>query len=110
MLISQVGDLVTLINAFDTTPEQQQALIDTTLERLSEGGAFSAVRELRTLAIEAICRNVFGLPAGEATDAFARDYAVLLPGITAVPIPVPGTPYGRARAARHLAAGHHLGC
>jgi quinol monooxygenase YgiN len=28
MLISQAGDLVTLINAFDTTPEQQQALID----------------------------------------------------------------------------------
>ena len=28
MLISQGGDLVTLINAFDTTPEQQQALIN----------------------------------------------------------------------------------
>ena len=28
MLISQEGNLVTLINAFDTTPEQQQALID----------------------------------------------------------------------------------
>jgi len=28
MLISQAGDRVTLINAFDTTPEQQQALLD----------------------------------------------------------------------------------
>jgi heme-degrading monooxygenase HmoA len=28
MLISQEANLVTLINAFDTTPEQQQALID----------------------------------------------------------------------------------
>jgi len=28
MLISQESDRVTLINAFDTTPEQQQALID----------------------------------------------------------------------------------
>jgi heme-degrading monooxygenase HmoA len=28
MLISQAGDRVTLINAFDTTPEQQQALVD----------------------------------------------------------------------------------
>ncbi len=28
MLISQNGDLVTLINAFDTMPEQQQALVD----------------------------------------------------------------------------------
>lgn len=28
MLISQEGDRVTLINAFDTTPEQQQALIE----------------------------------------------------------------------------------
>jgi quinol monooxygenase YgiN len=28
MLISQEGNLVTLINVFDTTPEQQQALVD----------------------------------------------------------------------------------
>jgi heme-degrading monooxygenase HmoA len=28
MLISQKSDLVTLINVFDTTPEQQQALVD----------------------------------------------------------------------------------
>ncbi|HZR41390.1 MAG TPA: antibiotic biosynthesis monooxygenase family protein [Ktedonobacteraceae bacterium] len=28
MLISQKNNLVTLINVFDTTPEQQQALID----------------------------------------------------------------------------------
>jgi heme-degrading monooxygenase HmoA len=28
MLISQAAAVVTLINAFDTTPEQQQALID----------------------------------------------------------------------------------
>jgi len=28
MRISKEGDLITLINVFDTTPEQQQALID----------------------------------------------------------------------------------
>ena len=28
MLISRENDLITLINVFDTTPEQQQALID----------------------------------------------------------------------------------
>ena len=28
MLISREGNLVTLINVFETTPEQQQALID----------------------------------------------------------------------------------
>jgi heme-degrading monooxygenase HmoA len=28
MLVSRGGDLVTLINVFETTPEQQQALID----------------------------------------------------------------------------------
>lgn len=28
MLISREGDLVTLINVFETKPEQQQALID----------------------------------------------------------------------------------
>jgi heme-degrading monooxygenase HmoA len=46
MLISQEGNVVTLINVFDTTPEQQQALIDAwtrfTEEIKDEPGFFGA--------------------------------------------------------------------
>jgi len=41
-----------------------------------------------------------GLPQDPKTQVIARDYATLLAGLKSVPVPVPGTPYGRARAAR----------
>jgi steroid delta-isomerase-like uncharacterized protein len=75
-----------------------QQLIDSTLARLV--GEFSATTELRTLAIEAICWNIMGLPPGPETEAITRKYGTLLAGLTSLPVPVPGTPYGRAREAR----------
>src|SRR6266705_1093586 len=77
-----------------------QCLVESTLLRLAQAGEFSATAELRKLAIEAICWNIVGLPQDSETQAIARDYATLLEGLTSVPVPVPGTPYGRARAAR----------
>ena len=56
--------------------------------------------ELRKLAIEALCRNVLGLGRGPETEAICRDYALMLQGLVSVPVALPGTPYGRARAAR----------
>lgn len=61
---------------------------------------FSATAELRKLSIECICRNVMGMEPGEETDALGRDYALVLKGIVSPPVAVPGTGYGRARAAR----------
>jgi cytochrome P450 len=74
--------------------------IEETLARLARGGAFSAVAELRRLAIEAICRNVMGLEPGPDTAAITRDYGLVLTGVLSLPLPFPGTPYARARAAR----------
>jgi cytochrome P450 len=60
----------------------------------------SATAELRTLAIQVICRNVMGLEPGPRTERICRDYGSVLRGIVSVPLGIPGTPYGRARAAR----------
>jgi cytochrome P450 len=77
-----------------------QHLVESTLARLAEAGEFSATAELRRLTIEAICWNVMGLPPGLETEAITHDYGLVLAGLTSVPVPVPGTPYGRARGAR----------
>jgi cytochrome P450 len=78
-----------------------QDLIESTLERLARVGEFSAVAELRRLAIETICRNVMGLAPGAQTEAMTRDYGTLLAGLAStIPVRVPGTTYGRAMAAR----------
>ena len=78
-----------------------QRLVEGTLGRLAGGPEFSAMRELRRLAIEAICWNVMGIPPGPDTESFTRDYGVLLAGLAApVPLKIPGTTYGRAMAAR----------
>jgi len=76
-----------------------QRLIESTLERLARAGELSATDELRELAIRTICLNVLGL-SGSETESIARDYAAVLAGLVAVPLPLPFTTYGRARAAR----------
>jgi cytochrome P450 len=94
------------IRAFDHAaiarylPDMQR-LVEMTLARLAATGEFSAISELRRLAIEAICWNLLGLPPGPETEALTRDYGILLAGLAAaVPVAIPGTTYGRARAAR----------
>jgi len=77
-----------------------QGLVESTLARLAQSAQFSASAELRRLAIEAICWNVIGVPPGPATEAITRDYGAVLAGLKSVPVPLPGMPYGRARAAR----------
>jgi retinoid hydroxylase len=81
-------------------PDMQRA-IAAWLERQADGGPFPAMTALRALAIDAICRNVIGLDPGPDTEMIAHDYGVLLAGIAAsVPVPIPGTTYGRAMRAR----------
>jgi retinoid hydroxylase len=88
-------------DAIATYLPDMQDLIESTLARLAGAGEFSACVELRTLAIEAICRNVMGLAPGAWTEAMTRDYGTLLAGLaSAVPVRVPGTPYGWAMGAR----------
>ena len=87
--------------AIETYLPDMQRVIESSLARLAKRGEFSATAELRRLAIEAICANVMGQASDQVTEALTRDYAALLMGLVSVPLPVPGTPYGRARAARN---------
>lgn len=93
------------LTAFDHAAISQylpdmQRLIESALSRLARTQEFSAIVELRRLAIETICCNVMGLSPGPDTGAIMRDYAAVLTGLLSLPLPLPGTPYGRARAAR----------
>jgi cytochrome P450 len=85
-------------------PEMQR-LIEGKLAQLAQAGTFSAIAELRVLAIEVICGNVLGLAPGPETQAMTRDYGIVVPGLIALPLSLPGTTYGRALAARDRVLG-----
>ena len=87
-------------DAFATYRPQFERLIGERLALWSQQPSFSATAELRKLAIECICLNLLGIEPGPGTEAICRDYAHVLKGIVSPPVPVPGTPYGKARAAR----------
>jgi retinoid hydroxylase len=57
------------------------------------------VDELRRLAIDGIGLTMIGLRPGPELDALRADYGVVLRGFQGLPIPLPGTAYGRARGA-----------
>ncbi|HET9649883.1 MAG TPA: cytochrome P450 [Microlunatus sp.] len=78
-----------------------QATIQAWLARHADDVPFAASQPLRGLAIDAICRNLFGLESGQQTETITRDYSLLLAGLSAtVPVRIAGTTYGRAMAAR----------
>ncbi|MCA9726779.1 MAG: cytochrome P450 [Candidatus Eisenbacteria bacterium] len=80
---------------------QMQPLMRTALESWSDPGAPTrGVDALKRLAIDVIGRNVLGLEAGARLDALRESYGVLTLGMTALPVPVPGSKYRRALAAR----------
>ena len=83
-----------------------QDLIETALQRLARQKEFAACTELRRLSIELICANVLGLPPGSQTEAMTMDYGILLPGLIAVPVAVPGATYSRALLARDRILAH----
>lgn len=79
---------------------EMESLIGDRLAQWSRRPEFSATAELRKLAIEVICLNLLGLEPGPGTDRVCQDYGTVLRGIVSVPLGIPGTPYGQARAAR----------
>lgn len=76
-------------------PTMQQ-MIETTLQRWAGRKEVRGIDELRGLAIEVLCANIAGLAPGPRLDRLRRLYTVLLPGMAAVPVPLPWTRYGRA--------------
>jgi cytochrome P450 len=77
-----------------------EQLIEVTLARLAAREEFSAMAELRRFAIEAISRSTIGDTDAATAVAITRDYGYVLAGLVTLPLALPGTPYGRARAAR----------
>ena len=73
-----------------------QQWIDTTLRRWAAAGEVRGIDELRGLAIEVLCANIAGLVPGPRLDRLRQLYGVLLPGMAALPVPLPWTRYGRA--------------
>ncbi|HXU30870.1 MAG TPA: cytochrome P450 [Thermoanaerobaculia bacterium] len=65
----------------------------------AERGEVRAVAETKRLALETICICVLGIPRGPVLEAFAADYAMVLAGFSALPLPLPGTAYTKAKAA-----------
>ena len=88
-------------SAIGTYLPDMDAIVGSSLVRLARHEEFVATTALRELAIEAICRNLMGLAPGPETEAITREYGILLSGLAAaLPVRIPGTPYGRAMAAR----------
>src|SRR5207302_3257054 len=77
-----------------------QRFIESGLSELAPKKEFSAIAELRRISIQCIWQNVMGSMRESETAEVVSDYASLLKGFVAIPVPIPGTPYGRARSAR----------
>lgn len=84
-----------------------RAHVRATLARLAQagdsGGAageFRAVDAFKAMSIELICKNVMSLERGPVTEAITRDYDKVMTGMINLPIPLPGTKFSAARAAR----------
>jgi cytochrome P450 len=77
-----------------------RATFDQELARWSARGEVRAAPELQRTSIAAIWGSVMGSVTEEEIAAVTADYATVLRGITSVPVALPVTPYGRARAAR----------
>jgi cytochrome P450 len=78
---------------------QAGALMGEALARWAAADEVHGVDELRRMAIEIICRLLVGATPGPALDRLRADYDVVLRGFKALPIPLPGTGYTRAKSA-----------
>jgi retinoid hydroxylase len=80
--------------------EELGPIVRASLARWVAAGEIGFVAEAKRLAMEGICRNVLGLEPGRETEALIADYDVVTRGVTALPLPLPGTGYTRALKAR----------
>lgn len=78
-----------------------QEVMAATFDRWSRGSTpVPGVEELKRLAIDVIGANVLGLAPGARLDRLRESYGVLALGMGALPLPLPGSTYRRALAAR----------
>jgi cytochrome P450 len=78
-----------------------QARVEALFRRFAEAaGAVTLAPELKRLMIELIAENVMSLGPSSTTEGLYRSFLTLADGITALPVPLPGTDYKRALGAR----------
>lgn len=77
-----------------------QAAVRSRIETWVRLREFRWIDEFKKLAIEGIAANFLGERPGPQLESLVRDYDLVTKGIGAIPIALPGTPFGRAIAAR----------
>jgi retinoid hydroxylase len=77
-----------------------QEAIERMLARCAKEGEVRLVDRLRSLAIEAICRNILGVDDDAEVAKLVGEYQAVTGGLGAVPVDLPGTTMSRANAAR----------
>ncbi len=77
-----------------------QQIIESTLARWGTGVERPLLPELKLLAVQGICANVFGMKAGPELDRLVADYGILFKGFTGLPVNLPGFSFHAALQAR----------
>jgi cytochrome P450 len=67
------------------------------LQRWTSAGELRWVAELKRLSLEIICETLMGIPPGPLMDELRGLYDQFFRGFAALPIPLPGTAFHRAR-------------
>ncbi|MDB4931853.1 MAG: cytochrome [Myxococcaceae bacterium] len=70
------------------------------LARWSAAGESTLTGDLKDLALEVIARTMVGSDGGAEFAENVRDFKVMVKAFTALPIPVPGTAFAKAKAAQ----------
>jgi cytochrome P450 len=70
------------------------------LAKWSAAGESTLTEDLKDLALEVIARTMVGSDAGPAFTENVADFKVMVKAFTAIPVPLPGTAFARAKAAQ----------
>jgi cytochrome P450 len=77
------------------------------LRRWADGGEIRWIDELKRLSLDAIGETLMGIPPGPTMDELRALYDVFFRGLGALPLPLPGTAFSRAkRVLRRILAVH----
>lgn len=77
-----------------------ESTVERYLARWSAAGDAPITGDLKRLALEVIARTMVGSDGGASFDDNVADFLVMVSAFTALPIPIPGTAFSRAKAAQ----------
>lgn len=77
-----------------------ESTVERYLARWSSAGDSPITEGLKNLALEVIARTMVGSDAGPTFDDNVSDFKVMVKAFTAIPIPLPGTAYAKAKSAQ----------